>query len=401
MHNEMPILFKEERGHTDQSLNQERERTDESLSDVRKANELKTDATLKTNRQAADAARTQTRSDIDSDLKDLRDHKAGRSSEGKKMEHLTDALLREQRSQNEDAVTNERFEMDAAIREERAQTQAALLQMLSKERKSTDANLHSERERTDLETRLSVQRLNTEQASHVATKAELTTRDEFLAIVSHDLRNPIGAVLSYMDLLAEDESLSGISDEARYWIEVVKRNAATSLRMISDILDMERIADGKLDLEFRKQRLDLLVDEVLETFLRAAATKKIKLQAVPVPLGLAIVFDHDRILQVLSNLVGNAIKFTPVGGVISVEAFDRHDQVEIAVSDSGPGIPETDRKKIFERYAQLKNKDRQGLGLGLYISMMLIQQHGGRMWVEPAPDHGSSFRFTLPVLRNI
>jgi signal transduction histidine kinase len=389
---------KDEREQTDQSLIAEREKTDESLVDVRKTNERKTDATVKLNREVADAVRKQTRSDTDTDIQGLRDRRADGSKVSEKLEILTDDRLREQREQNDEVVNDERSRMDIAIREERAQTEAVLVQMLLKERTETDENLLSERKHTDAEVRRSSKLLTDEKASHLATKAALTTRDEFLAIVSHDLRNPIGAVLSYMDLLSEDKSLSGISKEARYWIEVVKRNAATSLRLISDILDMERFAEGKLQLNCVNYGLDSIIQETVESFINAAATKKIVLSASSADSNLSTLLDHDRILQVLSNLVGNAIKFTPAGGTITVSAKrNGSDEVEVSVTDSGPGIPDEQKIRIFARYAQLQNKSRQGLGLGLYISAMLIRAHRGRLWVDSSVGQGSRFRFTLPL----
>jgi signal transduction histidine kinase len=106
--------------------------------------------------------------------------------------------------------------------------------------------------------------------------------------------------------------------------------------------------------------------------------------------------DRDRILQVLNNLIGNALKFTPAGGTVSVELTNANGRIEFSVCDTGPGIPESKRKEIFGRFAQLHSKNRDGLGLGLYISKMLVEAHGGSLNVESVVGQGSTFRFQIP-----
>ena len=107
--------------------------------------------------------------------------------------------------------------------------------------------------------------------------------------------------------------------------------------------------------------------------------------------------DRDRILQVLSNLIGNALKFTPNGGTIALSARKQETHVEISVTDNGPGIPEQDTGQIFERFSQLKINDRRGLGLGLYIAKWIVEAHQGRIWVTSELGRGSTFTFTLPL----
>ena len=111
-----------------------------------------------------------------------------------------------------------------------------------------------------------------------------------------------------------------------------------------------------------------------------------------------MVCDGDRISQVLSNLLGNALKFTPQDGTISLGVLKTKEGIEISISDTGPGIPDDQMVKIFSRFTQINNKDRSGLGLGLYISKMLIEAHQGRIWVTSVPANGSTFTFILPEL---
>jgi signal transduction histidine kinase len=116
-----------------------------------------------------------------------------------------------------------------------------------------------------------------------------------------------------------------------------------------------------------------------------------------VPESIGADLDHDRILQVLSNLIGNSLKFTPNGGTIELSARKQETQVEISVTDNGPGIPEDAKEQIFERFSQLKRNDRRGLGLGLFISKWIVEAHGGHIWVTSEVGKGSTFSFTLPL----
>lgn len=235
-------------------------------------------------------------------------------------------------------------------------------------------------------------------AAHASTKIALTTREEFLAIVSHDLRNPLGTILSCADMLLNDFSFSNIPDEAKRWIEIVNRNAQTSLRLISDILDVERIAEGKLGLQFARHDLAEIINQAAENQAHLASTKSILLKASTVVAFDPINCDGDRVAQILSNLIGNALKFTPEGGTITVSAQDLGSEVIVSVEDTGQGIAADKKDQIFERFAQIGNKDRRGLGLGLFISKILVESHGGKIWVSSSLGHGSVFYFSLPRL---
>ncbi len=390
-------VIKPERVQTDKSLNSERGKTDESLLEVRKKSELKTDKTLQSDRDEADAARNKRRSDTDIDIKEIRENKS-KSADQVKLEALTDDVLNQQRKSNDVAVEDERSRIDILIQTERSQTEAVLAISLARERNQTDENLSSERDKADSEFDESSHQLESEKLSHSMTKAEVATRDELLAIVSHDLKNPIGAVLSFAELLSEESSVAGISAEAKNWIEVIKRNAVTSLRLIGDILDMERFAEGKLHLQLKDQNIHNLIQQSVESFKQSALEKKIKFNNLVSTTGSHVHCDGERVAQVLSNLLGNAIKFSPVNGTIQIQVQKLDKEILVSVTDCGPGIPQAQRSRIFERYAQLQNKDRRGLGLGLYISKMLIESHGGHLWVSAAERAGSTFNFTLPML---
>ena len=140
----------------------------------------------------------------------------------------------------------------------------------------------------------------------------------------------------------------------------------------------------------------LLIRESLESYRHSAAEKNITLKAALANPSGAIQFDRDRIAQILSNLISNAVKFTPEGGAVTLKTEQTENEIKVSVSDTGPGIPEAETSRVFEKFAQLRNKDRHGLGLGLYISKTLVESHNGKLWVVSQPGKGSTFCFTLP-----
>ncbi len=380
-------FFKDERGQTDESLHTERGRTDESLVNIRKQNELETDQIVKRDRQGADSARAQIRSDADREM-------AGDA--GMK----TTDQLEEQRHDVDESVEAERSLMDAVILRERQANRELAQNLLGRERKETDANLLHERSHTDTEVLRATGELSDEQVSHSITKAALTTRDEFLAIVSHDLRNPIGAIVSASAIVL-DNGTQNLTDQQKTMLELIKRNAESALRLIGDILDLERVVGGKLELDLALHDVQLIILEVKATFAHLANSNGIAIEMANRDETAFAVCDHDRIAQVLSNLLSNAIKFSPRGGSVTIWTKSittaTGNTLEVSVADSGPGVPDEQKHRIFERYAQLANPDRRGLGLGLYISKTLVEAHEGKLGVTSALGSGSTFVFTIPV----
>jgi signal transduction histidine kinase len=180
-------------------------------------------------------------------------------------------------------------------------------------------------------------------------------------------------------------------------LKTIEQGAAGMDRMISDLLDVERMSHDKPDL--RLERVDLLelLQECADLFAHVASSKAFSMTVRGDPGPLFAELDHDRILQVLSNLVGNSLKFTPNGGTIGLSVRRHEDEVEVSVSDNGPGIPEQAKARVFEKFSQLKLDDRRGLGLGLFIAKWIVEAHGGRIWVASEVTTGSTFRFTLPL----
>ena len=230
-------------------------------------------------------------------------------------------------------------------------------------------------------------------------RAAIEARDDVLAVVSHDLGNPLSAIRIGTTLL-----LSTLSEEEREtggWKHIVGiRNSAEQMeRLIKDLLEVKRIEARQLSVERDKVSVAPLVTEAIELLSGIADGKEIRLRSV-VPQGLpALYADRERILQAFSNLVGNAVKFTPAGGEVLIEAEARGDEVVLSVMDNGPGISQADIPHVFDRYWQAKarRRGRQGIGLGLVIVKGIVEAHGGKVWVESELGVGSRFSFSLPV----
>ncbi len=390
-------LLQNERKQTDGSLLLEREQTDHSLAQARAAAEASADLKLRRDREQANSELLHAR--VESNVISGAGRKTSPSGgtllatvEQEKFE----ALLSTERERADRTTEEERLKADGVIRQERDLKRSLVRELLVQEREQTDANLNDERKQTDVEVARVTSLLSTEIATHCRTRADLTTRDEFLAIVSHDLRNPIGAVLSCSEMLLEDGFYKELDPEAKHWLGFIKRNTETALSLISDILDLERFAGGKLSLNMESLSLFQVMRESVENFVYEAAAKNILLRMKMTDPTVLICCDGSRIKQVLSNLIGNALKFTPEGGSVIVDGEVVSDQIVISIRDSGPGIPQEKRESVFERFAQIGSKDRRGLGLGLYISKMLVEAHQGKIWVRSELGNGSTFCFSIP-----
>ncbi|MDB4879986.1 MAG: histidine kinase [Gemmatimonadetes bacterium] len=224
----------------------------------------------------------------------------------------------------------------------------------------------------------------------LATRA----RDRMLGIVAHDLRNPLGTILMASELL---EEVLPVDSTARRQVAMVRKAGKQMNRLIQDLLDIKRIENGLLTVEPRPTpALSLLVEAVdmLRT-LAAASTLDLSMgSATELP---QVAADPVRVQQVLSNLIGNAIKFTPKGGRITLDGAQADGFVRFTVADSGPGIAAEQLPHVFGQFWQGGRADRRGIGLGLSIAKAIVEAHGGRIWVESALGEGSTFSFTLPV----
>jgi signal transduction histidine kinase/cell division protein FtsB len=232
---------------------------------------------------------------------------------------------------------------------------------------------------------------------YLESQQAVRARDEVLAIVSHDLRNPLSAVTLASSLL---QTSDGLAEDAREQLDIINISAKRMSRIIADLLDVTRLEGGKrLPIEPSRIEVGPLMREAYELFRAQAMVGGITLQCRVVDDVPLLHADRHRVMQVLSNLIGNAMKFTPSGGVIAVNAKARTDEVLFVVSDTGSGIPPEHIDKIFTPYWQAKRTERMGAGLGLTISKGAVESHGGRIWVESELGKGTRFLFTLPVER--
>jgi PAS domain S-box-containing protein len=217
-------------------------------------------------------------------------------------------------------------------------------------------------------------------------------RDEVVAVVSHDLRNPLGTIAAAAGLLLE---LDLPQEKRREHLRMIVRASERMNRLIGDLLDVARIESGALSVQTAVVEIEPLLEEAIELFEPLAQEKGLGLFCQIAPGVRAVIADRDRVLQVLSNLLGNAVKFSRHGGVrISVDHGD-DDTVVFAVADTGPGIPPEAVDHVFDRFWRENQADRRGAGLGLAIVRGIVHAHGGEVWVESRLGEGSTFSFSL------
>ncbi len=223
-------------------------------------------------------------------------------------------------------------------------------------------------------------------------KQAVLARDDVLAAVSHELGNPLQAII-----MAEKMMVASVQDDtARYYGDAIRRSAERMERLIHDLLEVHRVQARQLTLERRPCAVEPLVREACEGLMPLAEAKPIAVD-IEFPEGLPrILADAGRVVQVVSNVVGNAVKFTPAGGHIRVRATAAADEVVIEVKDTGPGLPADQLPHVFDRFWQARRTGRVGIGLGLAIAKGIVDSHGGHIGVESEEGKGSRFYFTFP-----
>ena len=224
-------------------------------------------------------------------------------------------------------------------------------------------------------------------------------KSDFVSNVSHELRTPLTSIKGSADNMLD--GLTGpLNEKQTRYLTRIKANTDRLARLINDILDLSRIETGRLELHLATLRLVPLAKEVTEHLAPVAAPKNISIEVAASDPGITAWADHDKVTQVLMNLVGNAVKFTPPDGKVTV-AIERKGEewVELSVADTGPGIPREESQRIFDKFYQIADgaTGTKGTGLGLAISKGLIELHGGQIWVESEVGKGSAFFFTLPA----
>jgi signal transduction histidine kinase len=232
---------------------------------------------------------------------------------------------------------------------------------------------------------------------NAAARRELARlKDEFVSIVAHELRTPLTSIRGSLGLLASGK-LDG-TPQAQRMMQIAAQNSDRLVRLINDMLDLDRMHSGRLELEPSRLAVQPLVQQAMEAVQDSAAALQVRME-VRVDPGLEVWGDADRVVQVLVNLLSNAAKFSPPDALVEVIVEDRGPNALFQVRDRGRGIPADRLDDVFERFRQVDSsdaRDKGGTGLGLAICRTIVQQHGGRIWVASEWGKGSTFFFTLP-----
>lgn len=346
-----------EREQTDESLRAEREKADDALGLKLAAIEETADAVIAKARARADGVLSASSAETDRQTTSSTVHSSARTEK--------------QRALEDEVVREERADADNAIRVERAEHVA----LLSSERQETDKDLLRERARSD---------------------NAVARRDDFLGIVSHDLRNMLSSVVGFATLIAKAESQENHKEQVLTHARGIQRASARMNRLIGDLVDVASIEAGVLMVRPEVGNPADVVMETVESFQPQAVANGISLVADIAPGSSVACFDPARVLQVLTNILSNAIKFTPSDGKIVVRLERKTNGAHFTVRDTGLGIPADKLDAIFDRFCQINVNDRRGIGLGLYISKCIVLGHGGSIWAESKLGEGSTFCFTLP-----
>jgi signal transduction histidine kinase len=351
---------------TDTFLRTERTKTDGELAARVTASYRQADEVLHVERARAEEV-----------LRTARARADERSQRGQ-LSHVEEMAIATERARDDAILRQEHARADEITTAERAERDRLVASLLDRERRDTDAGLLLER---------------------VTADEVLSQREHFLGMVSHDLRNELAGIAMSVAQIIKNASHDDAGGKIFRSATNVQRIALRMNRLIGDLLDVASIEAGRFMIMPEDHDVGRTVEEAVESFQSIALAKEISLIGEPTREPVQARFDHQRVLQVLGNLLTNALRFTPHGGRVSVRA-ERTDgknrsEIRFSVSDTGPGIAANRVEAIFERYEQGSSTDRKGLGLGLYIARRIVEAHGGRIWVESSGS-GSTFHFTLP-----
>jgi signal transduction histidine kinase len=346
-----------QRDSTDKSLRIEREKADAGVWEKREQIDEEADEVVHRARERADKLVQTARDDAD------REFEAAQTS------------AQRQRARQDSALGRERNTADALLEREREARRRYLDDFFQIEREATDQDLLGERGLAD---------------------TLIAARDEFLANVSHDLRSILGGLAVNSDLLLR-WAPEGVGDQNIRKCASANRRLVTQMnRLVNDLLDVASIHAGNLAVVPEQVEVAKLLRETVEALGPVAAAKGVTLNTELPERPLHANLDEGRILQVLANLVSNAIKFTPASGKVSIRLRSSANETQFSISDTGIGISKDELPGVFERFRQVR-KDRRGLGIGLHIAKGIVEAHGGRIWAESELAAGSTFHFALPV----
>lgn len=223
-------------------------------------------------------------------------------------------------------------------------------------------------------------------------------KTDFFSSVSHELRSPLSTIHIGIELLKADPE-GTITENQKRLLTTLQKESKRVIEIVNSLLDLSKMEAGMMTYHFDKKDLAPLIEMAIQEIGPLIESKKINLEVKPVEKLPRINMDRERILQVLRNLIGNAVKFTPDNGQVKISARSIDGGVEVSVTDTGPGIRAEDLTTVFEKFRQVSSKDSQikGTGLGLAIAQHIITQHGGKIWAKSALGIGSTFVFVLPV----
>jgi PAS domain S-box-containing protein len=224
-------------------------------------------------------------------------------------------------------------------------------------------------------------------------------KSEFLANMSHELRTPLHTVIGFAELLSE-ETKGSLNPHQKRFVNHIHKDAQHLLALINEVLDISKIEAGRLQLQREALDLAAVLEEALSSIRPQAAAKSIEVES-HIPALVSVDGDRMRVKQILFNLLSNAVKFTPEGGHVRVDVTSSEGFAQVSVSDTGIGIPPAEHDSIFDKFHQVgasTSGTREGTGLGLPITRHLVEEHGGRIWLESEPGKGSRFTFTLPLM---
>jgi signal transduction histidine kinase len=222
-------------------------------------------------------------------------------------------------------------------------------------------------------------------------------REDVLGVVAHDLRNPLNLIQMTVELIIDEELLP--LERRREMLGIALRAAKQMNRLIEDLLDHVRLQAGRLSLDVEEVSVGTIFKDAEETFRPLADRRHVRFETTGQD-GVSVRADRTRVSQIVGNLIGNAIKFTPERGSVRLRATPDDQQVVFQVADDGPGIAPDNMSHLFDNFWQARKSDRRGVGLGLAIAKELVEAHGGKIWVESSAEHGSTFSFSLPTAKD-
>ena len=232
---------------------------------------------------------------------------------------------------------------------------------------------------------------------HQLVLTGVRARDDMIGIVSHDLRNPVNAVRMLSGVMLDTSKEEPLPPQVMEYAGVIRQAAQQMDALINDLLDVTRVEAGRLSVDAHSTNTEELLSDTLRTLAPVAAEKSITLRLNAQDDLPQVIADSGRISQAISNLIGNAVKFSPPDSVIMVKVVPAGEEIIFSITDNGSGMTPDQLSHAFDRFWQSSRTDRQGAGLGLAITKGIVEAHGGRIWASSKPGSGSTFYFTLPI----